>query len=98
MKDIVRVSRFAWTVSSFQFSEPDMLAADSLPCARICGAVASFPTESLLGYSCFETAGRFPIRISVACYVIGILGAYMFVTGIMAVVAPKSEKDAVDKE
>jgi hypothetical protein len=32
------------------------------------------------------------------CYVIGILGAYLFITGIMAVVSPKSEKGAVDRE
>jgi hypothetical protein len=52
----------------------------------------------LLAYTGFETAGRFPIRISLICYGIGILGAYFFITGIMAVVSPKSEKGAVDKE
>jgi len=52
----------------------------------------------LIAYTAFETAGRFPIRISLICYGIGILGAYFFITGIMAVVSPKSEKGAVDKE
>ena len=52
----------------------------------------------LIAYLGFKTAGRFPIRISLICYGIGILGAYMLITGIMAIVSPKSEKGAVDKE
>lgn len=52
----------------------------------------------LLAYIAFNAAGRFPIKRSLICYGIGILGAYFLITGIMAVVSPKSEKGAVDKE
>lgn len=49
-------------------------------------------------YFAFRSAGAFPIRRSIWCYIVGIAGAYMFVTGILAVVAPKSEGGAVAKE
>jgi len=52
----------------------------------------------IVAYSLFHAAGRFPIRLSMICYGIGIYGAYMFITGIMAVVAPKSEQGAIAKE
>ncbi len=52
----------------------------------------------LIAYICIEVARRIPIRASLVCYGIGILGAYFFITGIIAVVSPKSEKGAVDKE
>ncbi|HTR41818.1 MAG TPA: hypothetical protein VMH87_09410 [Pseudomonadales bacterium] len=52
----------------------------------------------LLAYLLFEETGHLRVRRSLVCYGIGILGAYFFVTGILAVVAPKSEKGAVDKE
>lgn len=49
-------------------------------------------------YFAFSAAGRFPIRRSIWCYVVGVVGAYMFVSGILAIVAPKSEGGAVAKE
>lgn len=52
----------------------------------------------LLAYLLFEETGHLRVRRSLICYGIGILGAYFFVTGILAVVCPKSEKGAVDKE
>jgi hypothetical protein len=52
----------------------------------------------LLGYIYFETAGRIRIKRAIWCYGIGVLGAYFFVTGILAVAFPKTEKGAVDKE
>jgi hypothetical protein len=52
----------------------------------------------LIAYFGFKEAGRFPIKRSLMCYGIGILGAYFFVTGILAVAFPKSEKGAVEKE
>lgn len=52
----------------------------------------------IVAYFVFRAIGRFPIKISMICYGIGIYGAYMFITGIMAVVAPKSEQGAVAKE
>lgn len=52
----------------------------------------------LTAYIRFEITGHIWIRKAVWYYVFGILGAYMLITGIMAVVSPKSEKGAVDKE
>jgi len=52
----------------------------------------------LIAYFCFNAAGRFPIKLSLICYGIGIYGAYMLITGAMAVVSPNSEKGAVEKE
>jgi hypothetical protein len=49
-------------------------------------------------YLVFHARGRFPIRFSIWCYIIGIYGAYMFITGILAVVSPKTEKGAIQKE
>jgi hypothetical protein len=49
-------------------------------------------------YLLFHAAGRFPIRLSVICYGIGIFGIYLIITGIMAVVSPKSEQGTVVKE
>ena len=52
----------------------------------------------IAAYFVFHAAGRFPIKLSLICYGIGIYGAYMFVTGIMAVIAPKSEQGAIEEE
>jgi len=52
----------------------------------------------VLAYFLFHAAGRFPIKLSVICYGIGIFGVYMIITGIMAVVSTKSERGAVTKE
>lgn len=52
----------------------------------------------LIAYLFFEAVGRIWIRKAIVCYGIGILGAYFFVTGMLAVAFPKSEKGAVDRE
>jgi hypothetical protein len=52
----------------------------------------------LLAYVLFKSAGRFPIKLSLICYGIGIYGAYLFVSGILNIVAPKSEQGAIQKE
>jgi hypothetical protein len=49
-------------------------------------------------YFLFKAAGRFSIRRSVICYGIGIYGGYLFVSGILNIVAPKAEQGAVQKE
>ncbi|HXB59296.1 MAG TPA: hypothetical protein VNU95_07015 [Candidatus Acidoferrales bacterium] len=52
----------------------------------------------VLAYFLFRSARRFPIRLSVICYGIGIFGGYLFVSGILNIIAPKSEQGAVEKE
>lgn len=49
-------------------------------------------------YFIFAVRGRFPIRIMIWAYGVGIFGAYWFVSGIIMILAPKSEKGAVVKE
>lgn len=49
-------------------------------------------------YFVYKSAGRFSIRRSIWAYIMGVGGAYMFVSGLIMIVAPKSEKGAVVKE
>lgn len=49
-------------------------------------------------YFIFAVRGRYPIRIMLWAYGVGIFGAYWFVSGIIMILAPKSEKGAVVKE
>lgn len=52
----------------------------------------------LVVYLIFKSIGRFYIKSSIMAYIVGIIGAYMFVSGIIMVIAPKSEKGMVVKE
>jgi hypothetical protein len=52
----------------------------------------------LIVYFIFKSIGRFSIRRSIWAYIVGIAGGYMFVSGIIMIVAPKSEKGTVVKE
>lgn len=52
----------------------------------------------IVAYFLCHAIGRFPIKLSLICYGIGIYGGYMFITGIMAVVVPKSEQGSIAKE
>jgi hypothetical protein len=49
-------------------------------------------------YLSYKDTGRLRIRASLWAYGVGIFGAYMFVSGIIMVLAPKSEKGIVVKE
>lgn len=51
-----------------------------------------------IAYFIFKSIGRIYIRRSIFAYIVGITGAYMFVSGIIMVGAPKSEKGTVVKE
>ena len=55
-------------------------------------------TLPVVVYFIFKSIGRFYIKSSIMAYIVGIAGAYMFVSGIIMVVAPKSEKGTVIKE
>lgn len=52
----------------------------------------------VLAYFFIVTTDRLPIKRSLICYGIGIYGAYLFISGIINIVAPKSEQGAVQKE
>jgi len=49
-------------------------------------------------YLSVKQTGRLRIRASLWAYGVGIAGAYFFVTGIIMILAPKSEKGTVVKE
>ncbi|HTV40474.1 MAG TPA: hypothetical protein VMF08_07865 [Candidatus Sulfotelmatobacter sp.] len=49
-------------------------------------------------YFIFSARGRFPIRRMLWAYGVGIFGGYLFVSGIIMILAPKSERGAVVKE
>jgi hypothetical protein len=49
-------------------------------------------------YFVFKASGHFRIRRFFWAYIMGITGGYMFVSGIIMIVAPKSEKGTVVKE
>jgi hypothetical protein len=46
----------------------------------------------------FKAVGRIWIRRFIWTYIVGIFGGYMFVSGLIMVLAPKSEKGTVVKE
>ena len=49
-------------------------------------------------YFIFKAAGYFFIRRLIWAYIVGIFGGYMFVSGLIMILAPKSEKGTVIKE
>jgi hypothetical protein len=49
-------------------------------------------------YFAFKSAGHFSIRRFFWAYIVGITGGYMFISGLIMIVAPKSEKGTVVKE
>jgi hypothetical protein len=51
-----------------------------------------------IAYFVFKAAGHFMIKRFFWAYGVGIIGGYMFVSGIIMIVAPKSEKGTVVKE
>ena len=62
----------------------------------IVGAVLAF--VPLIAYIIFKALGFFMIKLFIASIVVGCTGAYMCISGVLMVVAPKSEKGNVVKE
>lgn len=62
----------------------------------IVGAVLT--SAPFIAYFVFKAVGYYLVKLFIASIVVGCIGAYMCISGIIMVVSPKSEKGNVVKE